>query len=67
MGRRVGGGFFGNQKPRDTNQKLVDMYLSGELPIDDLITHRISLDQINEAFDTLKAGKTIRTVIQFDQ
>ncbi|CAG2102451.1 unnamed protein product, partial [Medioppia subpectinata] len=65
MGRTVTGGLFGNQKPRKTNQEMVDKYLSGSLPIDGLITHRIRLDEINEGFDSLKAGKTVRTVIEY--
>ncbi|CAG2174440.1 unnamed protein product, partial [Oppiella nova] len=62
-GRYVLGGFFGNYKPRKGNQELVEKYLNGSLPIDGLITHRIRLDDINEAFECLKAGKSIRTVI----
>lgn len=65
QGRQVLGGFFGNAKPRELNQRLVENYLNGSLPIDDLVSHRISLDQINEGFDRLRAGKTIRTVIEY--
>ena len=65
MGRTVTGGLFGNYKPRKGNQELVEKYLNGSLPIDGLITHRIRLDDINEGFDNLKAGKTVRTVIDF--
>ena len=64
-GRQVMGGLYGNQKPRETIQNLVDRYMSGGLPIDGLITDRIRLDDINDGFDRLKAGKTIRTVIEF--
>ena len=65
MGRRMGGGYFGNGKPRQTNQSLVDMYLTGSLAIDPMITDRISLDDIQLGFDKLKSGKTIRTVIEY--
>ncbi|CAG2100505.1 unnamed protein product [Medioppia subpectinata] len=66
-GRHVAGGYFGNMKPREANQRLVDMLCAGELEIKDLITHRIRLEDINAGFDVLKAGKTIRTVIQFEE
>ncbi len=63
MGTTIAGGYFGNQKPREATQKLVENYVTGKLAIDPLITHRFKLDQINEAFDLLKAGKTVRSVI----
>ena len=64
-GITVVGGYFGQQKSRKAIQQLVDMYVSGKLPIDPLITHRFKLEQINDAFDLLKAGKTVRSVIEF--
>ncbi len=65
MGQRVSGGLFGNQKPRKAVQDLTDRYVKGELKIDSLISHRFKLDQINEAFDLLKAGKVIRAIIEY--
>ena len=44
---------------------LAQAYLDGRLKLDELITRRITLDDINDGFDQLRAGKTIRTVIQF--
>ncbi|XP_054163243.1 alcohol dehydrogenase class-3 chain L-like [Oppia nitens] len=64
-GRKVMGAYYGNQKPRKNIENLVDKYISGDLPIDGLITHRIRLDDISEGFDKLKSGKTIRTIIEF--
>ena len=65
MGKCLTGGYFGKYKPRAANQRLVDMHCLGVLPIDDLITHRVTLKDINKAFDRLKEGKTIRTIIEF--
>jgi len=65
MGKTIVGGYFGNQKSREANQQLVYKYASGKLPVDQLITHRFKLDQINDAFDLLKAGKAVRSVVEF--
>ena len=65
FGKTVLGGTQGRYKLRAADQMLVDMYCSGELPIDPLITHRIKLDDINKAMDALKSGQTIRTVIEY--
>ena len=45
---------------------LARSYLSGDLKLDELITRRIWLEQINEGFADLRAGRAIRTVITFD-
>ena len=45
---------------------LARLYLKGKLKLDELITRRIALDQINEGFDDLRMGRAIRTVIVFD-
>ena len=44
---------------------LAQAYLDGRLKLDELITNRIKLDDINGGFDLLRQGKTIRTVIEF--
>lgn len=64
-GKTITGGYFGKQKPNKVIPELVKKYMSGKLPIDSLITHRFKLEQINEAFGLLYAGKTIRAVIDF--
>ena len=57
--------YGGAQTARDF-PLLARSYLNGELKLDELITRRIRLDQINEGFDDLRAGRAIRTVIVFD-
>jgi S-(hydroxymethyl)glutathione dehydrogenase / alcohol dehydrogenase len=46
--------------------RYVDFYLNGKLKLDDMISRRIRLDQINEAFDEMKGGEIARSVIVFD-
>lgn len=63
IGKSIKGTAFGCYRP-DEIPKLVEDYLSGKLQFDDLITHKMGLDKVSEAFDLLKSGKSIRTVIQ---
>lgn len=56
---------YGGARPRRDFPMLAQAYLDGRLKLDDLITSRIGLDDINDGFDQLRAGKTIRTVIEF--
>jgi S-(hydroxymethyl)glutathione dehydrogenase / alcohol dehydrogenase len=64
-GRRIAGASFGGAKGRDRVPELVDTYLSGDLDLDALITSRISLDQVNDAFAAMDRHEGVRTVITF--
>lgn len=64
-GRRIVGGFLGQKKIDQAYDELVQMYLDGRYDIDRLITNKFRLEQINEAFQTLKDGKCIRSLIIF--
>lgn len=64
-GRRLMGSYLGNVKTRTELPQLVDMYLDGRLHLDNLISHRIRLDQIGEGFDLLASGAARRVVIDF--
>ncbi len=57
---------YGNARPRRDFPLLARAYLDGELMLDELISRRIALDEINEGFAALKRGETIRSVIVFD-
>ena len=64
-GRQWEGSAFGGARGRTDVPKLVDWYMEGKLQIDELITHKLPLERINEAFDLMHAGTSIRTVIEF--
>lgn len=65
-GREWKGSAFGGARGRTDVPKIVDWYMEGKLNINDLITHRLSLDRINEGFDLMKNGESIRSVVLFD-
>ena len=64
-GRVWRGTAFGGAKGRTEVPKIVDWYMEGKINIDDLITHKMPLDRINEAFDLMHEGKSIRSVVEF--
>jgi S-(hydroxymethyl)glutathione dehydrogenase/alcohol dehydrogenase len=64
-GRNWRGTAFGGAKGRTDVPKIVDWYMEGKIEIDPMITHTLPLDRINEAFDLMHEGKSIRTVIQY--
>jgi S-(hydroxymethyl)glutathione dehydrogenase/alcohol dehydrogenase len=65
-GRVWKGSAFGGVKGRTELPKMVKQYMRGEIKIDPMITHTFKLRDINKAFDAMKAGKSIRSVILFD-
>lgn len=64
-GRVWRGTAFGGVKGRSELPEIVERYLAGEFKLDDFITHTMSLDDINAAFDLMHQGKSIRSVIHF--
>jgi S-(hydroxymethyl)glutathione dehydrogenase / alcohol dehydrogenase len=64
-GRVWKGSAFGGVKGRTELPGFVDQYMSGEINLDDLVTYKMPLEQINTAFDYMHEGKSIRTVIEF--
>src|SRR5215212_3777041 len=64
-GRRIAGASFGGAKGRDRVPELVDTYMSGDLDLDSLVTRRVSLDEVNDAFHAMERQVGIRTVITF--
>lgn len=65
-GRVWRGSAFGGVKGRSELPDYVERYLQGEFQLNDFITHRMELADINDAFDLMHEGKSIRTVIHFD-
>ena len=64
-GRVWRGTAFGGAKGRTEVPRIVDWYMDGKINIDDLITHTMSLDAINDAFDLMHEGKSIRSVVVY--
>ena len=64
-GRSWKGTAFGGARGRTDVPKIVDWYMEKKINIDDLITHVLPLERINEALDLMHAGKSIRSVVTF--
>ncbi|MEO6264882.1 MAG: S-(hydroxymethyl)glutathione dehydrogenase/class III alcohol dehydrogenase [Luteimonas sp.] len=64
-GRVWRGSAFGGVKGRTQLPGMVEQAMRGEIDLDPFITHELPLERINEAFDLMHAGKSIRTVIRF--
>ena len=64
-GRVWKGTAFGGAKGRTDVPKFVDWYMDGTIEIDPMITHKLSLDEINTGFDLMHEGKSIRAVVEF--
>ncbi|GAB5453997.1 MAG: S-(hydroxymethyl)glutathione dehydrogenase/class III alcohol dehydrogenase [Henriciella sp.] len=64
-GRNWRGTAFGGAKGRTDVPKIVDWYMQGKIQIDPMITHVMPLDKINDAFDLMHAGESIRSVVVF--
>jgi len=64
-GRVWKGTAFGGARGRTDVPKIVDWYMDGKINIDDLITHRLALADINQGFDLMHAGTSIRSVVVY--
>lgn len=64
-GRVWKGTAFGGAKGRTDVPKFVDWYMDGKVEIDSMITHKLTLDEINHGFDLMHEGKSIRAVVEF--
>ena len=64
--KRVLGSFMGSNAFRRDMPHYVDFYLDGRLRLDEMISRRIDLDDINSAFDAMRKGEVARSVITFD-
>jgi S-(hydroxymethyl)glutathione dehydrogenase/alcohol dehydrogenase len=64
-GRRWIGTAFGGARGRTDVPKIVDWYMEKKINIDDLITHTLPLDRINEGFDLMTRGESIRSVVVY--
>jgi S-(hydroxymethyl)glutathione dehydrogenase/alcohol dehydrogenase len=64
-GRSWRGTAFGGARGRTDVPRIVDWYMEGKINIDDLITHKMPLEDINKAFDLMHSGESIRSVVEF--
>ena len=64
--RAIVGSWYGSARPWVDLPKLVDLYLSGKLKIDPLISRTYPLKDINDAYDSLAAGEVARSIITFE-
>ena len=64
-GRVWRGTAFGGAKGRTDVPKIVDWYMDGKINIDDLITHKLALGDINEGFELMHRGESIRSVVAY--
>ena len=65
-GKTLVGSNYGGAVPSIDFPRLAQLYLSGRLPLDSLISHRVALADVNEAFDAMRASERTRSVIVFD-
>jgi Zn-dependent alcohol dehydrogenase len=63
MERRVLGSIYGSARPERDFPKILDVYLSGRLPLDRLISHRLPLDDVEAAFALMNSGEALRVVL----
>jgi S-(hydroxymethyl)glutathione dehydrogenase/alcohol dehydrogenase len=64
-GRQWKGSAFGGARGRTDVPKIVDWYMNGKIAIDELITHRLALEDINRGFELMKSGESIRSVVVY--
>ena len=64
-GRVLRGTAFGGARGRTDTPKIVDWDMDGKIEIDPMITHTFGLEDINKAFDLMRAGESIRSVVVF--
>ncbi|MGH0034105.1 MAG: Zn-dependent alcohol dehydrogenase [Myxococcota bacterium] len=64
--KKVTGSMMGSNRFRIDMPRYIDFYLDGRLKLDEMISARIGLDDINQAFDTMRKGEAARSVVVFD-
>ena len=65
--RKIQGSLMGSNRFRVDMPRYVDFYLDGRLKLDEMVSSRIGLDQINDGFEAMKKGEVARSVVVFDQ
>jgi NDMA-dependent alcohol dehydrogenase len=63
--KQILGSLFGSSNPRHDIPRLLEMYRAGQLKLDELVTREYTLDEVNQGYEDLLAGKNLRGVIRF--
>ena len=63
--KTIKGCWYGSSDVQRDVPRLVELYRQGQLKLDELVSRTITLDQVNEAFDTMKTGEVARSVIEY--
>ena len=64
--KRLQGSTMGSNRFRVDMPRYIEMYLQGRLKLDELVSARLSLDEVNDAFASMKAGEVARSVLVFN-
>ena len=64
--KTVIGSMYGSSRPHIDFPRLISLYQSGQLKLDELITRNFHIEDVNEAFKVLGEGKVARSVLTFD-
>jgi S-(hydroxymethyl)glutathione dehydrogenase/alcohol dehydrogenase len=65
LGKTLKGAYYGSARFRIDMPALVELYMTGKLKLDELISRSYPLEEINDAFDALKRGEVARSIIKF--
>jgi len=64
--RTLNGSYVGSSAPQRDVPHMIGLFRAGRLPVDQLVTHRLRLEEINEGFDRLRDGIGVRQVVVFE-
>ena len=65
LNKELKGSLFGSGNPRYDIPELLSMYREGDIKLDELVTKRYTLDQVNEGYEAMRAGENLRGIIEF--
>ena len=65
--RKIQGSMMGSNRFRTDMPRLIEFYMQGRLKLEEMVSRRIRLDEINEGFEAMKQGGTARSVVVFEQ
>ena len=65
-GKSIHGSYFGGIKGRSGLGALLDLYVDGKIDLQAQITHQLTLDQVNDGFDLMREGRSVRSIVRFE-